>query len=536
MNQLIDVQPYGISPGDNRLNSYHLRRLLDSLRGQEGVVLQFGPGDYHFYPDFAREETLYISNHDEDSPKRLIFDLHGFRNLTLEGGGARFIFHPQCLPFYLDHTQGLVLRDFSLDYTRTSFSQGTILSIEPKRMRLAIDPVAYPHFVKNGQIFFTDEHFCNPLNNFLEFDAVRLAPVSGIHDLNLDPAFSPYHLVAEAETDGVVALTLVNDTCFPAVSRTGNIVVLRHNPRNNPGFYLTFARDFTLEDVTVHTAAGIAFMAEHSGDITLRRFALRLPPGKGRVVTAEADATHFVCCFGTIELDQCFFENQLDDPSNIHGIYVRVAHVLAPDQIIVELVHPQHKGVPMFATGDRLSLVDSKSLQALHEVLVRDCEFLNGDLQVVTLAAPLAADLLASVVGQAAENLSYSPDVHIHDCMFQNNRARGLLLTSAGKVVIERNHFRVPGAAILLEGDASSWYESGATKDIQILDNTFTDCGDVPVWGKAVIQSTPSVARDLPPQSYHQKLTVKGNTFTRCSQIFHLEHVGIFIEQNNAIL
>ena len=90
------------------------------------------------------------------------------------------------------------------------------------------------------------------------------------------------------------------------------------------------------------------------------------------------------------------------------------------------------------------------------------------------------------------ENKSYVPDVLIEGCIFRNNRARGLLLTSAGKVVVRNNRFQTPGAAVLIEGDSNYWFESGATRNILIEENEFDNCAYVSGWGMAPVQVSPS--------------------------------------------
>ena len=58
-------------------------------------------------------------------------------------------------------------------------------------------------------------------------------------------------------------------------------------------------------------------------------------------------------------------------------------------------------------------------------------------------------------MGDALENLTWSPDVEIKNTFFGSCRARGLLVTTPGKVVIENNIFESSGSAILIAGDAN---------------------------------------------------------------------------------
>ena len=96
------VKEYGITPGNDRALLWKVRMMLDELQGTMGIEFVFESGTYHFYPDYAVEKTLYISNHDEDVPKRIAFDFSGWRKVKIRGEGAVFLFHTDILPFHLD--------------------------------------------------------------------------------------------------------------------------------------------------------------------------------------------------------------------------------------------------------------------------------------------------------------------------------------------------------------------------------------------------------------------------------------------------
>ena len=58
--------------------------------------------------------------------------------------------------------------------------------------------------------------------------------------------------------------------------------------------------------------------------------------------------------------------------------------------------------------------------------------------------------------------------------------------------------------AILVEDDASGWYESGVVKDMAISRNTFIQCGE------AVIQIVPHAPQ--PEGNVHENITITGST------------------------
>lgn len=52
-----------------------------------------------------------------------------------------------------------------------------------------------------------------------------------------------------------------------------------------------------------------------------------------------------------------YFENQIDDGINVHGIYARVVGRIADHAFKVELVHHQQRGLIIFDPGSRMSLL-----------------------------------------------------------------------------------------------------------------------------------------------------------------------------------
>lgn len=76
------------------------------------------------------------------------------------------------------------------------------------------------------------------------------------------------------------------------------------------------------------------------------------------------------------------------------------------------------------------------------------------------------------------ENITYTPEVKIHDNVFKETPTRGILVTTRKKVTIENNLFDGMGmAGICISNDAQSWYESGPTRDVTIRGNTLRRSG-----------------------------------------------------------
>ena len=76
-----------------------------------------------------------------------------------------------------------------------------------------------------------------------------------------------------------------------------------------------------------------------------------LPKHTQRVISTTADATHFVNCKGDILIENCRFENMLDDGTNVHGTYVEVDEVIDDYTVRVSLKHFEQLGFKFAERG-----------------------------------------------------------------------------------------------------------------------------------------------------------------------------------------
>lgn len=507
--KILKASEWGIYPNTKEDQMLKLSKLLEVAKLEGASKVEFEPGEYHFYPDYAPERLLYISNHDEDTIKRIAFILEEVEGLTIEGNDTKFEFHTDIIPFYIESSKDITVKGITIDYERPIYSEGEILEVDKRSMTIAIDKQKYPYEINNKRIYFVGENFKKELKHFLEMDWEKKRPAYNTEDIYFN--LGEYGLSAEFEEvdEGVVKIQLVGESEFKLNHTVKNKLILRHHPRSHPGFYVKDSDTVCLQDVTVHHSSGMAFIAQHTKDITLDAFSVKINPERERIFTSNADATHFVYCYGQITIQNCLFENQLDDPVNIHGIYARVNQIISPSEIIVELVHEQQKGVRIGKRGERINLINNETMLTSNENRIKDIRVINKDYILIELEEA-CNDLK---IGYAVENKEYIPDVSITNCTMRNNRARGCLLTSAGKVVVENNYIATPGAGILVEGDANYWFESGATHDITIKNNIFDNCAYVTGWGHAPIQITPVVKKVEGSSRYHKKVWIEGNTF-----------------------
>ena len=191
------------------------------------------------------------------------------------------------------------------------------------------------------------------------------------------------------------------------------------------GITITDSSDVTVEDVSLYHCGGMGVIGQRSHDLFVRRVKVTPPPGKNRIVSITADATHFVNCGGKVVLEDCLFELQKDDATNVHGIYVRIVNRVAPAIVDVKLVHPQQYGFDFIRKGQKLELVKGPALTTYAYPVVKQVERLNKEYTRLTFKEPLP-DTVA--IGDALAAIDDYAALAIRGCTIRGNRARGILL------------------------------------------------------------------------------------------------------------
>ncbi len=514
----LDMAAFG-AKADGSDTTPAVRAALADLAKGNATKLVFPPGRYDFHPERASEEYLFISNNDEGL-KRIAFPLKGVEGLEIDGSGSTFIFHGYTVPFLIDNSSGITLRNFTVDFSRPFHSEGKVLAITPDHVDLEFSG-EFPHEIRNGVLVFTNgQKVSGPATTVSSGEI--LYPYGSL--LAFDPVKRETAFMAKDRYkvgEGIAAEKLGPNRVrikIPNISATaGDILVFSPKNRDVPGFIITDSSGITLTGITLHHAGGMGVIAQRSEDVFVHKMQVTPPPGGKRIISTTADATHFVNCKGKIELVDCLFEQQKDDATNVHGLYAKIVHIHAPNRFEVALVHPQQAGIDFIKSGTRLELNHGPSLREMGFATVKSVERLNKHRSIVEIDGALPESV--TVGDSVADADANTAEVLIKNCVMRGNRARGILLGSRGPMVIEGNTFSIPGAAILFEGDSRFWFEQAGVRDVVIRGNTFDNC-NYGVWGTGTIQVGSGIADEFKSVSrYNRNIRIENNLFRHFSNL-----------------
>lgn len=496
----INIENFGTKRNTGEDATLAVKKALVFAKKNKATKLIFPKGRYDFYPDQAVERYIFTSNNDEGL-KRIIFLLSGFNGFEIDGSGSQFVFHGYVSPFIIENSGHIKFKNFSMDWERTFHSEGKIISINKEGMELSFSD-KFPYRVENGLLAFVDKNGTEyPYGSLLEFDVEK-------HETAFmaDDYYYRGNQPAREISPGKVQLNI------PGIKGTpGNILVFNAAKRLCSGFLLNDCHNVSFDSLNIYHCGGMGIVGLRSKDIEIDHLTVTRSPGTERELSITADATHFVNCGGKLLIQNSLFENQMDDATNIHGIYVQVTKLISPTRVEVQLKHEQQMGFDFIRPGSKLELVHNTTMEAYDTLVVKSVERINKEYTQVEFKKALPKGLVTGK--DVLASIDSYPDVTIRNCIIQKNRARGMLIGSRGKVVIEDCKFHTSGAAILFEGDGSYWFEQAGVRDVIIRNNLFDNC-NYGVWGNAVIQIGSGVKQEYRNISrYNRNINIHNNIF-----------------------
>jgi len=505
----IFLKDYGLYKTKDKNAIKYINKALEDVKGDQPKVLVFSPGEYHFYPEDAQTREYFESNTTDINPKVCAFLFENISNLVIDGRGSQLIFHEQMQPFTFDHCNNITLKNISIDWEQPLTAQAEILKATKHFIEVGIDEKQYPFSIEDGKLYFNENHReRKEWRSTMEFDRKGrfIVPQTGDNGC-LGENWQYYEAVATMP--GI--FRLMNN--FERQPAKGNYLVFRYNERTHAGIFITDSKNVQVQNLNLYYAAGLGILAQFSENLTFEGYRAIPNPTKNRYFGGGDDGIQISNCKGQVIIRDCEFAGLMDDPVNVHGTSVQVQTIIAPNKLRCRFMHEQSVGLNWGHKGDQVSFIENEEMYSLGFGAVTNFQMDGTKNFILTLKNPIPATLKE---GDALENLSWSPDVLIENNLFKSCRARGLLVSTPGKVVIQNNVFESSGSAILISGDANGWFESGAVRDVLIQGNKFNDLCNTSSYQfcEAIISVYPIIPKleDNAP-AFHRNIRIIGNEF-----------------------
>jgi len=510
-----DVSEYGAISGDGKDDTKAVLAALEDYKGRSGNgsgsrthnalqecncipgKVSFPKGTYDFYAgsNLADPGTL--------------FSITGHDRLTIDGNGSTFIIHGLTNVFRFTNCRYVTLKNMTITWDHPAFSQGKVIAVEGDHFDVDI-PKEFP--VTNGM----------SVGAFMDYDPDTKLPMR--HGLDEYGTVTKTELLREQ-----VLRVYLN---HPANIKTGVLVVLRHTVYGPGAISATLCENVNVEDVTIHTVPGMAFVAVVTKNVNLKRLHVVPTPGSGYLMTATADATHMAGCKGTITMDGCIYEGMGDDGVNIKsGLYLSLKQKI--DDHTVLAAH-NLKMIDMPDPDDIMEVSHVDDLIAYNKLHVRRAESMGTDgLIKLTFVDKLPEELRE---GDVFGNASRAPKVRIKNTEVRNNRARGMLIQTRDAIIEKCKFTNCTGPGLMVLTEVTYFFESIGTRDVTVRNSVFDHCNYGAAMGPASLCAM-AWLKDMkypPKPGVHRNVTFTGNTIknTDNSAIFVAGVDGINVSDN----
>lgn len=500
---------YGIQKARKKNCVPIIQRAISNLQGDNPKVLVFPRGEYHFYPESSSRKVYFESNTTDINPKVCAFLFENIQNLVIDGRGSNLIFHGQMQPFTLDNCSNIILKNINIDWEQPLTAQGQVLKTNDEFIEISIDLKQFPYRIDNGKLFFyLNRNQFEPWKGTMEFDRAEryIVPQTG-DDGCLGQGWENY--LAENVIPGIIRLYFP----FERKPAVGNFLVFRHAERIHAGIFITESKNIIIQNVNLYHATGLGVLAQFSENLTLNKYRAVPNKAKNRYFGGGDDGLQVSNCRGKVVVNHCEFAGLMDDPVNVHGTSVKIIEKISDRKLRCKFMHHQSVGLNWGHPGDKISFIENETMQSQGTAEIVNFKSLNSEFFEVTFQTPVPAGIEKD---DALENLTWTPDVEIRNSQFKSCRARGILVSTPGKVVIENNIFESSGSAILIAGDANKWFESGAVTDVLIRNNLFTELCNTSAYQfcEGIISIYPEIPalNEQTPQ-FHKNIRIEHNEF-----------------------
>jgi hypothetical protein len=530
-NIILKMSDYGLKP-DAKVNSIStIQKAINDSKKYAKVTLKFEKGRYDFWADATHTKEYFESNTTNDGPKNLAVLIESCNGLTIDGAGSEFVFHGAMQPISVDNSENIVIKNLNIDWDIPLTSQGKVVATSSRNIDLEIDSKQFPYKIKDNKLIFIGENWTAESRWFMEYEAGTHRIAAGTGDEScVNGDWSKYSV--EELKPGMVRM----NGAFTRTPAVGNYLILRHGKRDHAGIFILESRNVNLQNINIYHCAGLGVLSQFSRNLNYTNVNFIPNAAKNRYLSGHDDGFQVSNCAGKVNIVNCEFGGLMDDPINVHGTSVKITEKISAHKLKCQFMHEQSTGMNWGHLNDTIGFIENESMQTVAKGTLKSFEKINNEEFIVEFNLPVPAEVL---VGNALENLSWSPTVTIQKCKFGSCRARGLLVSTPGKVLIDNNIFETSGSAILIAGDANGWYESGAVNDVTISNNVFKDACMTSMYQfcEAIISIDPIVPAINSLKPFHRNITIEKNTFNAFDYpvLYALSVDGIRFKNNKIV-
>ena len=436
---------------------------LASLKSGDSLV--FEPGEYHFYEDGAVRRFVGLINGQASSgEKNVVFWLENLDHVTIDGQGARFIWHGNVFPVAVKRCSGIMLKNFTANAFRPGYAECEIVAFHDDGCTFRFKDPSGVRLTDGGRLVFDTD--LGPYDSGEKIVSVhslvrcRILYLFVGNGKTRRDALATKFMNGVAEQAGADTYRIRNrhqdmPGCIDRLLfEVGEPLGILLNLRERCTLFLEACRNACVENVRIEAGDGMGVACYLTENLTVD--GLCIVPAKGSGVSTTADGVMLINNRGKVEILNSEISWTMDDAINVHGDYLRVVSADGP-RVSLETIHAGQWNFHPYHIGDEVEFSDPKTHDVLLTARVVEVEQTDRGADIV-----LDRDVSVCPKGALVEDCTWVPDVRIADCHFHDTMH--LRLSGRGKWRIENNRM-ARGTGLLIKdlGGYSSLLRVGET-------------------------------------------------------------------------
>ncbi len=548
----INVTEFGADPtGENDSTMAIWKALAHAKKINGHVMIDFPTGVYQLQKGASQVREYHTSNTNsiEYPEKTIALLIEDQEDVILNGNGSLFMINGDCMALAVVRSKNTHLYNFSWDFTVPTTIEMRVTDTGIINCREYTDifiPDCFPYSIDANQVDVTWYSEMDPVNGkyyWTDKNHKNAWTLVGYHlDRNITRRYS---LETGPFSSSRKEIEQINESTIrifyenrPFIHKKGLIFEFCSTPkRETAGAFIWESQNTIIEKVNVHYMHAFGWLTQMSHDVSYYDCHFKARRESGRYTSSYADLIHVSGASGHITVEDCSFHHAHDDPINVHGTFTRVHKKINNYTIQLKYIQRQQGGFPQYYIGNEVIFYRRDTMtpgadggRIYHVQAVTYPGEGGNDLKTMTVTfdQPVPDEIYEQIDGEpayVAENITYTPTVHIKNNHFETISTRGILCTTRRKIVIENNTFKhMAMDAIYLSNDSRDWYESGPIKEAIIRNNTFyvTKVGGAN-WRNAAIRIDPiTFNNEIPDEDnpIHKNITIENNCF-------YMEHESV---------
>lgn len=255
--RVYDISRFGLKANSKKNASPVVRKAIAKIKAEcrdgEKVILRFPAGRYNFHEAGSTVREYYISNHDQDNPKKVGIALEDMKNLTIDGQGSEFVFYGRMIPVSLLRSENCVLKNFSIDFEQPHIAQVQVVENDPEK-GITFEPAPWVDYrISKDSVFEgLGEGWVMRYSWGIAFDGKTKHVVYNTSDIGC-----PTKGAFEVAPRRICSPKWKDARLVP-----GTVVAMRGWGRPTPGIFMSHDVNTSLLDVKVHYAEGMGLLAQ----------------------------------------------------------------------------------------------------------------------------------------------------------------------------------------------------------------------------------------------------------------------------------